>query len=123
MKELILNCVLPFSSTVPLSLEAKEIEVIPASDKVISVPSPFKILIELNISSPELITPSLLESRLARASKPDEAFDPSALVKLSPKTSLPLLIIPSLFLSKTKMPSSLLTQAVFSAKLLLSWSK
>ena len=71
------SCVFPFTSVMFDAVLDKLIDEIPASSSDMIVPSPLIIFILENFSSFASITPSLLESKSDRASKPDEAFVPS----------------------------------------------
>ena len=122
--------VLPLASSWFSSLCLRLSDLIPAWAKVISsplseIPSPFlstQMRSCENSLSFASITPSWFESRVANASKPLEAVLPSARIVRSPKSSLPVSILPSPFLSSTKMPDLASTQPVFSKKPLLSMS-
>ena len=90
------------------------------------IPSWFKsrqIFNWLNSSSLASTFASLLLSKSARASNPCKAFSPFSSWVLSPNTSVPSLIIPSPFRSKTSKPSSDLTQPVATLRPSASLSK
>jgi hypothetical protein len=86
-------------------------------------PQAFSTLIDSLKTSWLSILPSLLLSKSFKASKPLAALLPLDKIVLLPNSSEPSSILPLLFLSKTSKPSSLPTQPLCSAKLLLSWSK